>query len=138
MKSLPTLLRLQKWRVDEARRKLSALYSQRHRVDELSDELEAGVVDEQQVAAEAEQGGFLYGSYLAAIKRQRTVLSETGVALDAQIQEAQAAAAAAYLEQKRIDVLAERAEAQRRKDREKADQQQFDETASVHHNPGGR
>lgn len=137
MKSLPTLLRLQKWRVDEARRKLSALYSQRSQIDNLSDELEAGVLDEQHVAAEAENGAFLYGAYVAAIERQRAVLTEKGAEIDAGITEARAAAAEAYLEQKRIDVLADRAAVQRRKDREKADQQQFDETAAVHHKPYG-
>jgi len=133
MKSLDTLLRLKKWQVDQARRRLSELYAERSTVDRLASELEEGIRAEQAHGAQSVDGAFLYASYIAAVQRQRLLLEQKAQEVDEAILDARDQASRAYRAQKKYDVLAEQQRIQRHRDALKADQKQYDETAAVRH-----
>jgi len=133
MKKIESLKRLQKWQVDQARRRLSELYAQQAEIDRLARDLEVAVVEEQRFAASSEAGTFLYANYIAGIERQREMLAEQRLALEEEIEIARAKASEAYREQKKVDIISERQSERERREKDKRVQQQLDEIAAVRH-----
>lgn len=112
MKGLPTLIRAQRWRLDEMRRevvRVEGLLAERH-AD--AARLEAEVLDEQRRASADEVGRFAYaGGYAAGVIHRRAALANAIAETEAELGERRAQLAEVFAELKRYEIVLERHEA---------------------------
>ncbi|HLI10708.1 MAG TPA: hypothetical protein VKY65_03835 [Alphaproteobacteria bacterium] len=120
MKALRSLIRLHRARLDERRRELVALESQRAVVEAERERMERELLEEQRAARGSLEGGWAYARYARRVLERRAGFAARLAELDELIAQATAAVAAAYQELKRYDVALDnhrkrlRGEAERR------------------------
>lgn len=101
---LKTLIRLSEWNVDEKRRALGALLGLRQALEDQAVELENELAREQSAAANDAQALLHYGTYAREVIQRRERIAESIKRLEAQISEAQDAAAEAHRELKKYEI----------------------------------
>ena len=125
MKGIDSVIRLQKWQVDEQRRQVSDLEGLLMDLTRRADALEQEILKEQEVAAD-QNVAFIYGDYARyAIERRET--------LQRSIADAEVAAAAArdvltelYQDMKRYEIAKDRHDARELLKANRAEQAELD------------
>ena len=131
MSTRKTLIRLHKWKVDEARRKLSELYAAHAALVGEAEGLEASVLIEQAKAGSAEQGQFLYQSYVQSVLLQRESLEQSMAAINDEIVAALEVANDAFRELKKVEIVEEQHAERTRQEGLRKAQIDLDEIAST-------
>lgn len=107
MKSRQSIIRLQRFRVDECRRKLQALEGMKADLEKKGGELELTVAAEQRRAIEDEIGRFAYPGFARAITTRRENIARSLGEIERQIAAAQEELNAAYRELKKFELAEE-------------------------------
>lgn len=132
MKGIDSVIRLQKWQVDEQRRQVADLEGLLMDLTQRADALEQEILKEQEVAAD-QNVAFIYGDYARhAIERRET--------LQRSIAEAEVAAVAArdvltelYQDMKRYEIAKDRHDARQALAENRAEQAELDDIAMKMH-----
>lgn len=132
MKGIDSVIRLQKWQVDEQRRQVSDLEGLLMDLTRRADALEQEILKEQEVAAD-QNVAFIYGDYARyAIERRET--------LQRSIADAEVAAVAArdvltelYQDMKRYEIAKDRHDARELLKANRAEQAELDDIAMKMH-----
>ncbi len=125
------LIRLSKWKVDEVRRKLSALASAKAEIEKESVQLETSVVREQALAAEAPGGELLYHGFAQGVIMKREALCRQMDELEGLMGQVRDQVNTAYAELKKYEIAEEHHQERARQDRARRGQMAQDEiTAS--------
>lgn len=128
MKGMATLVRLAKFRLDEARRQLAELERLREHLNKSLDKLADEVAQEQQVAGRSGEAFNGYAAFAKAAMGRRAIIEQSIAELVPSLTEAEAAVTAAFQEMKRYE-LAEEHRLRRAEDkRRRRDQAVLDET----------
>jgi flagellar protein FliJ len=132
MKGLKTLIRLQDWKVDETRRSLGRLESERAGYISQGKELEREVIREQRLAIEnnmTEQ----YGPYAEGVNVKRGELTEAVIEIDGKIEIIHDELAELFQESKRLEIALQRREDEAAAEILKLEQLELDETGMKMH-----
>lgn len=124
MKSRETLIRLSRFKTDEAKRKLAGLVAMRDDLLRKQKDLEQSLSDEQRKATENEFGRFAFPSFAKAVIARRENLARSVGEIERQIEAAREEVNACFRDLKKYE-LAEEAR-QRREDAETAHAQQVE------------
>ena len=128
IEGLATLIRVNKWTVDELRRELAARLTEMEELELTLVQLEGELRQEQhKVAASPEVAGFFYGYYAEAVIQRRTELQSLIMAKEDEVNIVQEQLSGAYRELKKYEVVHEKQKRQAAKDRARADQNELDE-----------
>lgn len=127
MKHFESQIRLHKWQVDEAQRRLAELLRLEDRLREDLRRLEAEQANEQQVAAASVEASLTYGVYVEQLIDRRHKLNRSIAEVVEQVTQAREALKDAFAELKKFELAAEAAEERARRRRAQRDQQQQDE-----------
>lgn len=127
MKSRRAMIRLQKWNVDEIRRRLAELEVMRQEFEDKGRELETTMADEREFGERSPLGAFAYPSFARAMAERRQKLDQSIQNIDREIEATKATLGDAYRELKKVELLEEgrlqreRAEVARREQAEMDD-----------------
>ncbi len=127
MKHFESQIRLHKWHVDEAQRRLAELLRLEDRLREDLRRLEAEQSTEQQVAAVSLEASMTYGVYAEQLTDRRHKLNRSIAEVVEQVTQAREALKDAFAELKKFELAAEAAEERARRRRGQREQQQQDE-----------
>ena len=131
MSSLKTIIRLQKWKLDEKRRALSELQSLADRLMAEIERLKEEIAAEQNAARTNPEYAFTYSNYIRAAMERGERLTQSMGQVEAQISVATDEMAEAFQELKRYE-LAEEERLKREKDKlKRKEANMLDETALV-------
>lgn len=112
MKGLPTLIRAQRWRLDEMRREVVRVEGLLAERQADSVRLEAEVLDEQRRASVDEVARFAYaGGYTAGVIYRRAAVASAIAETEAELAEKREQLAEVFAELKRYEIVLERHEA---------------------------
>lgn len=129
MKSREALIRLQKWHVDEIRRKLGDLEGMRAEFMRRRDELEASVADERRFGETSPIGSFAYPSFARAMNERRAKIEESLKGIEREIASTKDALNEAYGELKKVELLEESRQERERQTQSKREQAELDDIA---------
>ncbi|GEQ98094.1 flagellar export protein FliJ [Iodidimonas gelatinilytica] len=132
MKGLDGMIRLSKWRLDEARKELAAAQNAVDQIDQGLANLQAALDKESGFAGES-LAGFSFGPYAAASFAQRAKLQEQRAKADAERADKEEVVRAAFQELKKFEILAERQLEQAKFDAKKRDAAALDELGLQRH-----
>jgi flagellar export protein FliJ len=127
MKPFESQIRLHKWHVDEAQRRLGELLQLEERLRNDLGQLENEKTVEQKVASQSVEAGQTYGSYAAQLVERRHKLNRSIAEVAEQVTQAREALKDTFAELKKFELAAEAAEERNRKRRSQREQQQQDE-----------
>jgi flagellar export protein FliJ len=127
VKHFESQIRLHKWQVDEAQRRLAELLRLEDRLREDLRRLEAEQSTEQQAAAASVEASQTYGAYVEQLIDRRHKLNRSIAEVVEQVTQAREALKDAFAELKKFELAAEAAEERTRRRRAQRDQQQQDE-----------
>lgn len=129
MKPFQSQIRLHKWTVDEAQRRLGELIRLADRLRQDLADLEAEAIREQAAALQSLEASMTYGAYAARVIERREKLNRSIVEVDGQVEQAREALKDAFAELKKFELAAEAAEERARKKRDAREQTTLDEVA---------
>jgi flagellar export protein FliJ len=129
MKSRETLIRLQKWQVDEVRRKLADLESMRAEFEKRKTDLEATVADERRFGETSPIGVYAYPSFARAMNDRRRKLEESIRGLEKEILTTKDALSEAFSELKKAELLEEQRVERERAEENRREQADLDDIA---------
>jgi len=129
VKGLPTLIRLSKFRLDEARRQLAELERLREHLLQGLQRLAAEVAREQQVAAASQDPHSGYASYARAAMARRATIEQSLADLARKLGDAANAVTAAFQEMKRYELAEEHNRRRGEGKRKRREAAALDETA---------
>ncbi len=98
------LIRLSKWKVDEVRRKLSALASAKTEIEKQGVQLETSVIREQALAEQAPGGELLYHGFAQGVIMKREALSRQMDELEGLMDQVRQQVNTAYAELKKYEI----------------------------------
>jgi len=127
VKHFESQIRLHKWHVDEAQRRLAELLRLEDRLREDLRRLEAEQAGEQEVASSSLEASLTYGAYAEQLIERRHKLNRSIAEVVEQVTQAREALKDAFAELKKFELAAEAAEERARKRRGQREQQQQDE-----------
>jgi flagellar export protein FliJ len=127
MKSFGSQIRIHKWAVDEAQRRLADLESLAARLAEDLVALDADMAREQEIARAANEAAATYHLYIAAALRRRETLCRSIQEANAQVDQARDALREAFSALKKFELAAEAMELRARKARDARDLRVQDE-----------
>lgn len=131
MKSLTTLIKLQKTRVDEQRQALAKLQAHLAEIEQNIAMLEIKKAREQAIVQEHAEARMTYGAFLkAAVRDGRAFEKQRVIVLDA-IKSARAKLAELFEEQKRYEIAAEAREMAETRETRRRETIELDEVGSV-------
>jgi flagellar export protein FliJ len=107
MRSRETLIRLHRFKADEAKRKLSAMLAMKADLERKSGELGQCLTDEQRRATENEIGRFAYPTFAKAIVTRRDNIKRSVEEIDRQIEAAREDVNACFRELKKYELIEE-------------------------------
>jgi flagellar export protein FliJ len=107
MKGMGSLIRLQRWRLDEKRRKLANLERLKADLETQIRRLETDLGREKGVAATGGAGSMTYPAYLVATLERRRTLETSLADVESQIAAAHDEVHTAFQEMKRYEIVAE-------------------------------
>lgn len=128
-KSRDALIRLQKWHVDEIRRKLAELQSMHAEFERKRAELAASVADERKFGETSPIGAFAYPSFARAMNERSARLEESIKGIEREIALTKDALNEAYSELKKIEVLEDQRLERERIADDRAEQAELDDIA---------
>ena len=129
MKPFQSQIRLHKWTVDEAQRRLGELVRLAERLRQDLADLEAEAKREQELAAQSFEASLTYGAYAERVIERRETLNRSIAEVDGQVEQARDALKDAFAELKKFELAAEAAEERTKKKREQREQAALDEVA---------
>lgn len=127
MSALDSLIRLNRWQLDERRRQLADLDALAEKLRQEQARLAAEQQAEQSAAARSAEAGVVYGAYAQRLIERRRRLEESQAAVESQIALAREALAEAYREVKRYEIAAANRAAKRRQALARQQQRAMDE-----------
>ncbi|WP_448206593.1 flagellar FliJ family protein [Azospirillum sp. sgz302134] len=131
MSSLKTIIRLQKWKLDEKRRALAELQSLADRLKAEMDRLKEEIAAEQEAARSNPEQSYTFSNYIRAAMERGKRLTQSMGQVEAQIMVATDEMAEAFQELKRYE-LAEEERLKREKEKlKRKEANMLDETALV-------
>ncbi|CAA6606361.1 conserved hypothetical protein [Rhodospirillaceae bacterium LM-1] len=133
-KKLKTLIRLNKWTVDERRRELGVLLAREDELRTLLAVLEQDLLDEQKTAAEDPTlAGFTYGGYAQRYLDNKAKLLRLLAAMAKEILAAQDRLAEAYKDLKTVEEVEKNRAKKELEEANRREQKMLDEIASTRH-----
>jgi flagellar export protein FliJ len=129
MKSFVSQIRIHRWNVDEARRRLADLERLAARLAEDLVTLDAEMQGEQEIAGRSAEAAATYHDYVAAALRRQETLRRSIVEVEAQIEQARRELQDAFSTLKKFEIAAQAADLRLRKAREARDLRTQDEVA---------
>jgi len=129
MKSREALIRLQKWNVDEIRRKLADLEGMRAEFEGRRAELEATVADERRFGETSPIGSYAYPTFARAMNDRRQKLEESLRGIEREIATTKDALSDAFGELKKAELLEESRLERERLELNRKEQAEVDEVA---------
>ncbi|MFN0042349.1 MAG: flagellar FliJ family protein [Alphaproteobacteria bacterium] len=136
MKKLGTLIRLHRWNVDQARRKLADLEKLAADLRARAAALEVEMASERRVAGTGFDAGRHYGAYAAAAIERRSRLSGSLADLETEMARARDELAGAFEELKRFEITAERRTREETAISNRLAQKNLDDVAILRHRRG--
>jgi flagellar biosynthesis chaperone FliJ len=130
VKTLQTLIKLYKRRVDVIRREMMELEEQQKQLKLAAEMLEKEYQREMELAAESPLTASFFGDYSRHVKKRQEVISQEINRLDKVILEKAEAIRLEYTEQKKFEIANEHAKKRLLEDIKHKQQQRFDEIAS--------
>jgi flagellar export protein FliJ len=127
MSALESLIRLNRWQLDERRRQLADLDSLADKLRQEQARLAAEQADEQRTAARSPEAGAAYGAYARRLIERRHKLEQSLAAVEQQTVLARDALAEAYREVKRYEIAAANRAAKQRQALAKQQQRTLDD-----------
>ncbi len=106
MSALDSLIRINRWKIDEQRRQLGELERLAERLRGESMRLEQELTSEQQVAAASLEAGYSYPGYARELIERRRKLADSLAEVEGQMTAAREALAGAFREMKRYEITA--------------------------------
>jgi flagellar export protein FliJ len=131
MKSLNTLIRQQKQKVDELRRKFGALENQKQQLIKRSEALAEELKREVELAAETPEMGGFFGDFADRIKKRRGELALEMAKLEKQLQALVEEVRLAFSELKKFEIVRDKRLEEMRKKRDQQEAEQLDEVAII-------
>lgn len=122
MRSFKSQIRLQKFHVDEAQRRLAELVQLEDRLKEARTQLDAELVDEQAVATESFEANLTYGAFAANLVQRREKLELSLLEVGQSIEEAREVLRDAFAELKKYELAASAAADRVRRTRDRTEQ----------------
>jgi len=133
-KKLKTLIRLNKWTVDERRRELGVLLTREGELRSLLHRLERELLDEQKAAAEDPTlAGFGYGNYAQRYLDNKAKLLRLMAAVAKEISAAQDRLAEAYKDMKTVEEVEKNRTKRELEEANRKERHVLDEMASTRH-----
>jgi len=129
MKSLGSQIRIHKWAVDEAQRRLGDLERLSARLAEDLVSLDGEMGREQEIARTSNESASTYDVYVAAALKRRETLCRSIVEAEAQVEQARDGLQEAFSALKKFELAAEAMELRARKARDARDVRVQDELA---------
>lgn len=129
MKPFQSQIRLQKWQVDEARRRVAELMRLEEQFKADRARLDTELSEEQETAARSFEAALTYGAYAERLIERRDKLDRSIVEVVEQIGQAREALRDAFAELKKFELAAQAAEERARRRRDRRDQAAQDEVA---------
>lgn len=129
MKSLPTLIRVRKWELEEKRRKLNDLRALAAKLSDAIARLNDEVQQEQGLASSQADLAFAYGPYAAAVVERRRTLELSVEGVQRQIEAAMEELTEAFTELKKFEVANANRSRRARADANRREQIQLDDVA---------
>jgi flagellar protein FliJ len=133
MKSLDSQIRIHKWHVDEARRRLADLERLAARLADDLEGLHQEVMHEQEIAGQQADAAVTYQAYLAAAARRRENLRRSIEETQTQIDQARDELQDAFSDLKKFELAAKAMETRARKLRDARELQVQDEVGLTIH-----
>jgi len=127
LKTMNTLIKLHKRRVDVMRREMVAIEEERKQLLQLSERLKQEHAREMKLAAEEPKVAGFFGAYSARIKERQESIREEVKRLDASIEEKAAAIREEFSEQKKYEIAREHTKKRMAEEARVRVQQRFDE-----------
>jgi flagellar export protein FliJ len=129
VKPFQSQIRLHKWQVDEAQRRVAELLrlEERFRADRARLDIE--LANEQSVAAGSVEASLTYAAFAQRLIERRERLDRSIAEVAEQIDQARDGLRDAFAELKKVELAAEAAETRERRRRDRVSQQQQDEVA---------
>ncbi|HZS85754.1 MAG TPA: hypothetical protein VFA50_23005 [Stellaceae bacterium] len=106
MSALDSLIRVNRWKIDEQRRQLSELERLAERLRGEATRLEQELTSEQQVAAASHEAGYSYAGYARELIERRRKLADSLAGVEGQMAAAREALAEAFRDMKRYEITA--------------------------------
>jgi len=129
VKPFQSQIRLHKWTVDEAQRRLGELMRLADRLRQDLADLEAEALSEQATAARSLEASLTYGAYAGRVVERREKLNRSIAEVDGQVEQARDVLKEAFAELKKFELAATAAEERARKKRDQREQTALDEVA---------
>jgi flagellar protein FliJ len=133
MRTLETLIRLHRYRLDERRRDLAELERLRDELLVQRDKLEASVRAEQETAKQVECGAYAYSGFALGVIARREKLATSLADIDTRIAVARNEVQAAFQELKRYELQLAAREKKQRQEEDRRRQTQIDEVSLEMH-----
>ena len=127
MKHFESQIRLHKWQVDEAQRRLAELLRLEERLRDDLDRLEREKITEQAAAGSSFEASLTYDAYAAQLVERRHKLNRSIAEVAEQVTQARDVLKDSFAELKKFELAAEAAEERARKRQGKREQDQQDE-----------
>lgn len=129
MKSLPTLIRVRKWELEEKRRKLNDLRALAAKLSDAIARLNDEVQQEQGLTSSHADLTFAYGPYAAAVVERRRTLEHSVEGVQRQIEAAMEELSEAFTELKKFEVANANRSRRARAETNRREQIQLDDVA---------
>jgi len=129
MSTLDSLIRVNRWQLDEHRRHVAEIETLVAQLRADLERLEAECTAEQQTAAQSAEVSFAYGTYATAVIERRRKLTLSLVEAEQQAAKAREALAEVFQEVKRYEIAAARRLLNQRAEAERLQQNDMDEIA---------
>jgi flagellar export protein FliJ len=133
VKSLSSLIRLVKWRIDEKRRELKEREAEADQIREQIRKGEEEIVAEQRAAKADFEANLGYGAYARRAIRRRQALAKALTEAEAVVEQVRAELAELFLEQKQYEITQANRERRERERLAKIEQAELDEIALNQH-----
>ncbi len=128
-----SLIRLKKFEVDEKRRQLAQIEAMIGDFERMAAELDQQIEIEHQKTGITDSTHFAYSTFAKAALTRRDNLLASANNLKAKQEAAQEALSEALEELKKVELLNQRANMRERQERDKAEQNEYDEIARMRH-----
>jgi flagellar export protein FliJ len=133
MKNLSTLVRLHKWRIDEATRNLAGLETLAAGFRNDIEQIDIGLGTEARLAGDSVESAVSYSNFMRAEMTRRANLEQSLAELDGEIAEARENLAAAYRRLKSFEITLDRKRQQAARLSDRRQQTALDEIGQQRH-----
>lgn len=133
MKSLKTLIRLHRNRVDEQRRQLGQLQNKQAQLEQMTATLVQELKQEQVMAAKTPEMSTFFGDFAERIRKRRDTIAQEMMKLEKQMAELSEKIRESFAELKKFEIVEERRKKEAAAEQDRKDVIQMDEVAITGH-----